>query len=74
MDHPQNIYSELFQGSKDWDWGAKLILKKKYGQLTLADLKLDSGGENELLERIGIRLLKTRQEVIKTLKLLKLTH
>ena len=72
MDHSQNINSEFFKITKDWDWQSKLLLKENFGQLTLADLKFERGKENELLDRIGIRLSKTRQEIINILRKLKL--
>jgi len=74
MDHLQNKNSGLFHGTTDWDWHSKLLLKEKFGQLTLADLRLEKGKENELLNRIGARLLKTHEEVRNILKKLKLAH
>ena len=72
MDQPQNVNNELFKITKDWDWQSKLLLKENFGQLTLADLKFERGKENELLDRIGTRLSKTRQEIINILRKLKL--
>lgn len=63
---------ELFKITKDWSWQSKLILKGKFGQLTLTDLRFEKGKENELLNRIGSRLDKTCQEVSNILKKLKL--
>ncbi len=74
MDHPQNKNNGLFHGTTAWDWHSKLLLKEKFGQLTLADLRLENGQENELLNRIGARLLKTQEEVRNILKKLKLAH
>ena len=74
MDHLQNKNIGLFHGARDWDWHSKLLLKEKFGQLTLADLRLEKGKENELLNRIGARLLKTQEEVRNILKKLKLAH
>jgi hypothetical protein len=43
-------------------------LKKKYPQLTDADLKFVVGKENDLLARVESRLKKNRQEVIDIIK------
>jgi hypothetical protein len=64
--------SGFFKMTGDWGWQSKLMLKKNYGQLTLADLKFETGKENEFLDRIATRLNKTYQEVIYILKRLKL--
>lgn len=74
MDHLQNENSGLFHGTKDWDWQSKLLLKEQFGQLTLADVQFENGQEDQLLSRIGARLLKTQQEVISILKKLKLAQ
>ena len=74
MDHLQNKYNGLFHGTRDWDWHSKLLLKEKFGQLTLADLRFEKGQENELINRIGARLLKTHEEVRIILKKLKLAR
>lgn len=47
----------------DWPPQAKR-LKERYPELTEADLKFEAGQERELLDRIGTRLNKGRQEVI----------
>jgi len=39
-------------------------LKERYPELTEADLKFEIGKESELLDRIGTRLNKGRQDVI----------
>lgn len=39
-------------------------LKENYNQLTDADLKFEPGKENDLLERVGSKLNKNRDEVI----------
>jgi hypothetical protein len=62
----------VFKIIGDWDWQAKLLLKEKFGQLTLSDLKFKSGKENDLLTRLGIRLNKKPLEIIKILKKLRL--
>lgn len=50
-----------------WDWQPKK-LKKKFSQLTLSDVTLVVGKENELLTRIGNRLNKTPYQVVYLLK------
>lgn len=61
MDQSQN--SKSFKIFKDWDWQSKLLLKEKFGQLTLADLKFETGKESELLYRLGRRLNMPHQEI-----------
>jgi hypothetical protein len=51
----------------DWDVKAKL-LRRRFPQLTLSDLKFELNGENTLLERIEKRLNKKRTEVIEIIK------
>lgn len=51
----------------NWDWQPKK-LKERFGQLTLSDVKLEFGKENEMLIRIGNRLNKSRYQVIDILK------
>lgn len=55
----------------NWDWQPH-ILKKHFGQLTLSDVTLQFGKENDMLTRIGIRLKKSRFQVINILKNLRL--
>lgn len=43
-------------------------LKTKYSQLTDADLKFETGKEDELLGRMETRLKKNRNEVINIIK------
>jgi len=74
MDQSQDKNSGLFQGPTDWDRQSKRLLKEQFGQLTLADLRFETGKEIELLNRIGARLLKTHEEVRNILKKLKLAH
>ena len=50
-----------------WETQSKQ-LKKKYPQLTDADLKFVVGKENDLLTRVESRLKKNRQEVIDIIK------
>ena len=61
MDQSQN--SKSFKIFKDWDWQSKLLLKEKFGQLTLADVKFEIGKESELIHRLGRRLNMPHQEI-----------
>ena len=61
----------VFKIIADWDWHTKLLLKEKFGQLTLSDLKFKLGKDNDVLTRIGIRLNKKPLEVINILKKLR---
>lgn len=47
----------------NWDESSKK-LKEQFSQLTDADLKFETGKENELLNRIETRINKKRSEVI----------
>jgi hypothetical protein len=51
----------------DWDVKAKL-LRRRFPQLTPADLKIEEGDENSLIKRIGKRLNKKSEEVIELIK------
>jgi len=51
----------------DWAVQSKQ-LRKKFSQLTDADLKFETGKEEDLLKRIETRLHKKREEVISILK------
>ena len=51
----------------NWDEQSKK-LKEEFSELTDADLKFETGKEFELLNRIGERLNKKRDAVIKILK------
>jgi len=48
---------------KNWDESSKK-LKEQFSQLTDADLKFETGKEDDLLNRIENRLNKKRPEVI----------
>lgn len=58
---------EAFEIPGDWDVKAKL-LRRRFPQLTLSDLKIEKNGENNLLERIEKRLGIKRDEVIELIK------
>lgn len=51
----------------NWDWQPKK-LKEIFGQLTLSDVTLILGKENNMLARIANRLGKTHYEVVNILK------
>ena len=59
--------SEPFTMTGNWDNQVR-ILKDKFPQLTDADLKFETGKENELLKRIETRLNKKREEVINIIR------
>jgi hypothetical protein len=61
IDHRFSLYIDK------WDWQPKK-LKQRFGQLTLSDVTLKFGEENDMLKRIGHRLGKTQIEVISILK------
>lgn len=63
MDTNQNKTPETFKITGNWDAQSKQ-LKQKFSQLTDADLKFETGKENELLGRVETRLNKKREEVI----------
>lgn len=67
MDITQNKSEENFKMIGNWDEQSKL-LKEKFSQLTDADLKFETGKENELLTRVETRLNKKREEVINIIK------
>ncbi len=58
-----NKPTETFSITGDWTPQATK-LKEKFNTLTDADLKFESGKENELLNRIGNKINKKREEVI----------
>ena len=59
--------TEPFKITSNWDRQAK-VLKGKFSQLTAADLKFESGKEEELLSRLTTRLNKKREEVINIIR------
>ena len=62
-----NVKNESFKFTGNWDEQSK-SLKQKYSQLTDSDLKLETGKEEELLNRVSSRLGKKRDEVISIIK------
>lgn len=67
MDASQNKSSETFKITGNWGVQSKQ-LQEKFSQLTDADLKFETGKENELLSRVESRLNKKREEVINIIK------
>lgn len=67
METPQNKNNETFKIAGNWDDQSKQ-LKEKFTQLTDADLKFETGKENELIGRLETKLNKKREEVISIIK------
>jgi hypothetical protein len=67
MESTKSKTAETFKMNGNWETQSKL-LKKNHVQLTDADLKFETGKEDELLTRIEARLKKTRNEVITLIK------
>jgi len=64
--HEDNAHGkgkENFKVIGNWSDQSKQ-LKKTYPQLSDADLKFETGQENDLLHRMEIKLSKSREEVI----------
>jgi hypothetical protein len=61
------VSSEQFKITGDWKIQSK-NLKAKFSQLTDGDLQFEAGKENELLQRMEVRLNKKRDEVIDLIK------
>ena len=59
--------AEALINTSTWEPQAK-ILKSKFSQITDVDLKFEIGKENDLLNRIGTRINKSREEVINIIK------
>lgn len=62
-----NKDDKSFKIPKTWNEQSKQ-LKEKFSTLTDYDLKLEEGKEKEMLERIGNRLRKNREEVLSIIK------
>jgi hypothetical protein len=67
MDTTLNKYYDTFKIIGNWDIQSNK-LKRKYSQLTDADLEFEPGCENQLLTRVAIKLNKKREEVIDIIK------
>lgn len=59
--------TEGFKMIGNWD-EQSARLKKKFPQLTDADLKFETGKENDLLKRVETRLNKKHEDVISIIK------
>jgi quercetin dioxygenase-like cupin family protein len=68
MDLEQNKSNGVFKITGDWNVQANR-LRAKYSQLTEADLKFETGKEEDLLKRLEASLKKTRNEVIQLIQL-----
>lgn len=63
MDTNHSDKNGAFKIGNNWAMQSK-ELKSQFSQLTDADLKFETGKENELLDRVESRLNKNRDEVI----------
>jgi uncharacterized protein YjbJ (UPF0337 family) len=59
--------TEPFKITGNWNAQSK-ILQEKFPQLTDADLKFETGKEEQILGRIEARIHKKREEVINIIK------
>jgi len=67
METKENKIMEEFKITGNWASQSKQ-LQDKFAQLTDADLKFETGKENELLKRVETRLNKKREEVINIIR------
>lgn len=67
MENSNNSSNGDFKMIGNWEQQSNL-LKEKFPQLTLSDLKFEEGKENELLTRVQERLNKGREEIINIIK------
>ena len=67
MDEINSITIEPFKIVGNWDLQSRK-LQEKFPQLTDTDLRHEAGKEGELLTRLGRRLEKTRQEIIRLIR------
>ena len=67
MSTTTNNNAETFKVTGDWAAQAK-NLKERFSALTDADLKFESGKENELVGRVESRLNKDRAAVLSILR------
>lgn len=51
----------------NWDWQPRK-LKEQFGQLTLGDVTLRLGRQHDMIVRLGMRLGKTRDEIINLIR------
>lgn len=59
--------AQAFRITGNWEKRSQQ-LKNKFSQLTDADLKFETGKEEDLLKRLETRLSKKREEVIKIIR------
>lgn len=67
MENSDKKTADSFKITGNWSTQSK-ELKSKFTQLTDADLKFETGKENDLLKRVETRLNKNREEVINIIK------
>jgi phage anti-repressor protein len=67
MGIPQIKGTEVFKITGNWEVQAK-HLKAKYKKLTDADLKIDSGKETEMVNRLSTRLNMKREKIMSIIK------
>lgn len=67
MNITKNTSGETFTITEDWGKLAK-YLKEKFPELSDADLKFETGGEDDLLQRLTTKLNKSRGEVITVIR------
>jgi hypothetical protein len=67
MDKTKSNAPEGFKITGNWEKRSKQ-LKHKFSQLTDADLKYETGKDEELLKRLETRLNKRREEVINIIR------
>ena len=65
--HQNKTTTEAFKVTGNWSMLSKK-LKSKFAQLTEADLKFETGKEDDLVARLASRLNKKKDEVIQLLK------
>lgn len=65
--HQNKTTTESFKVTGNWSMLAER-LKSKFAQLTEADLKFETGKEDDLIARLAARLNKKKDEVIQLLK------
>lgn len=67
MENSNKSTNEDFKMTGNWEQQSNL-LKEKFPQLTVSDLKFEEGKENELLTRLQERLNKGREEVVNIIR------
>ncbi|MBL7883858.1 MAG: hypothetical protein JNL69_07295 [Bacteroidia bacterium] len=67
MNPLENKKTEPFKIGGNWTAQSKQ-LQKQFPELTDADLKYESGQENDLLKRLETKLSKKRDEIINIVK------